>query len=164
MQGSLEQFLGQIARRGSWLGGGSASALSAALAAALLEKLTTQAAAAGRLRRARRECVRLIEQDAACFARVIQAMRAGRRDAFVRSLKAAIEVPCHVILSARAVRRQALASKQRIARQFHSDVQCVIALSRAAEDGAAALVRTNLAWLGDRAYRQQIHRRLRSTR
>jgi len=146
------------------LGGGSAAALSAALAAALLEKLTTRPSAALRLRRSRRECLRLIEQDAACFARVIQAMRAGRREAFVRSLKVAIDVPCRIIFQARSVRRQARASQQRIARQFHSDLQCVVALTQAAEQGAAALVRTNLSWLADRTYARRINRRLRAAR
>ena len=71
LYGSLEQFLEQVARRGSWVGGGSVAALSAALAAAVLEKLVVQPSAGRRLKTIRRQCLALVSQDAERFAKAI---------------------------------------------------------------------------------------------
>ncbi|MBI4003615.1 MAG: cyclodeaminase/cyclohydrolase family protein, partial [Candidatus Omnitrophica bacterium] len=86
---SLEELLRRIARKGSWMGGGSVAALCAALSAALLEKLVVQPAAAQRLRRIRRACLALIPRDARAFSHVIQATRHSDRRGFARALKRA---------------------------------------------------------------------------
>ena len=162
MQASLEQFLEQVARRGSWVGGGSVSALSAALAAALLEKLIPSVPQARRLRRIRRECVRLIDADAGTFARVIRAIREDDQPSFRRSLKAATEIPCRVVEHARMIQAACRQAKRALKPRFRSDLLCAMATARGAEESAQALIRTNLAWLHDPAYARQIRRRLQS--
>ena len=161
MYGSLEQFLEQVARRGSWVGGGSVAALGAALSAALLEKLVVRPAAARRLRALRRECVALIERDATTFARVINATRSSNRRAFARSLKIATEAPYRVFANAHLVRAMGRVEQRAIKPQFQSDVRCALALASAAATSAETLVRTNLAWLKDRAYAAAMRKRLR---
>ena len=156
------QFLEQVARRGSWFGGGSASALSAALSAALLEKLTPSSAVGRRLARIRRVCVRLIERDAVMFARVIETMRAGQRSAFQRALKAATDVPCRVFEYAHVIQAACRIAARTIGPKFQSDVTCARALAVAASEGARALIETNLAWLRDPVYTTRVRRRLRA--
>ncbi|MBI4342581.1 MAG: cyclodeaminase/cyclohydrolase family protein [Candidatus Omnitrophica bacterium] len=164
MQGSVEQFLNQVARRGSWIGGGSVAALSAALSAALLEKLVHQPAAVRRLYRIRRDCLSLVQQDADTFARVIRATRTKDRQAFRRSLKTAIEVPCRVFAHAQALHAACRRATRSINARFHSDLQCAGALADAAGAASCAFIETNLAWLGDRMYTRSIRGRLRSMR
>ena len=158
----LEQFLEQVARRGSWVGGGSAAALCAALAGALLEKLVHQPQAARRLRRIRRECLGLIERDAATFARVIAATRARRREIFRRSLKAATEVPCRVFEHAQTIQTSCRTAQRSVKPRFQSDLRCAMALALAASESARTLILTNLAWLNDPAYTRTIQRRLQA--
>ena len=158
---SLEQFLEQVAHHGSWFGGGSVAAFSAALAAALLEKTLGPSPASGRLHRIRRECVTLIRRDAQAFARAIQAARAGRREAFRRALRRAIDIPCRVVERAQAIRAMSHSYHAAIAPAFQSDRACAEALAKASAESARALIAANLAWLGDRGYTQQIRRRLR---
>ena len=160
--GRVEQFLEQVARRGSWFGGGSASALSTALSAALLEKLTPSSTMRRRLSRIRRACVPLIERDAILFARVIEAMQAEHRGDFERALKAATDVPCQVFEHAHAIQAACRTAARTISRKFQADVTCARALAVAAGAGARALIETNLAWLKDANYTKQIQRRLRS--
>jgi len=163
LQGSVEQFLEEVARRGSWVGGGSVAALSAALAAALLEKLLTHPQAARRLRRIRHACVRLIERDAVTFARVIKATRLKNHQGFRRALKAAIDVPCQVVEHAQAIRRTARDAARSVKPQFQSDLRCAIALADAAGTSARILIDTNLAWLKDPDYTKAIRHRLKSS-
>ena len=162
MLGSLEQFLDQLARRGSWVGGGSVAALSAALAAALLEKLIHKPQTVRRLREARQECVALIRRDAETFARVVQATRTKNRPAFARSLKAATDVPCRVFERAQAVQAACRAAQREVKPQFQSDLRCAMALALAAAESARTLIQTNLAWLNDQAYTRAIRRRLQT--
>lgn len=160
MHESVEEFLEQVARRGSWIGGGSVAALSAALSAALLEKLVVDPTMARRLRRLWHECLALIDRDAHTFARVIHATRANNRHAFARSLKAATEVPCRVFECARTVTVVAQAARKTIKPKFQSDLRCAIALAHASSAAAQALIQTNLAWLNDPGYRRKVRRRL----
>ena len=162
MQGSLKQFLEQVARRGSWVGGGSVAAFSAALSAALLEKLIVRPHVVRALRHARRECLELIQRDADTFARVIEATRTKNQRAFRRSLQAAIDVPCRVFEHAQTIQAECRAAQRAVKPRFQSDLRCAMALALAAAEGARTLIETNLAWLNDRAYAQTIHRRLRS--
>lgn len=159
---SIEQLLDEVARRGSWFGGGSVAALSTALAAALLEKLSVAQATVIRLRGIRCECLRLVEQDARTFASVIAATRTRRQATFRSRLKAAIDVPCRIVERAQTIQRLAREQAGRIKPQFRSDLQCVSALATSAETAARALINTNLAWLNDPRYRLAIHRRLGS--
>ena len=164
MQGSLEQFLEDVAHRGSWVGGGSVAALSAALAAALLEKLVVRVPLARALRSRRRRCLGFMERDARTFARVIQASRAQDHQAFQRALKMATEVPYQVYQHATAIHGACKAAQRSIKPQFQSDLSCAIALADAARVGAKALIDTNLAWLKDRGYATTLRRRLRLAR
>jgi len=158
---SLEEFLEQVARRGSWSGGGSVAAVSAALSVALLEKLSTRPRAVRRLRRLRRECLVLVHRDAQTFSRVIEATRAGNRGAFTRSLKQATEVPYRVFAHAQTVAAICRAERRFIKPRFQSDLHCAMAVAGAAGESARALIRTNLAWLKDQAYTARMTRRLR---
>lgn len=164
MPDSLESFVTQLALRGSWFGGGSAAALTAALAAALLEKVTTTPAVGRRLRRAWRECLTFVEQDARTFAQVIRASRSGDRRAFRRRLKQATEAPCGVAARARMIQVMGRAVQRSVRRQFQSDVFCAISLARAAEASALSLVRTNVTWLKDNRYAARVRRLLRPSR
>lgn len=159
---SLESFVEHVARRGSWFGGGSVAALSAALAAALLEKLVHDPTAVRALRRIRRECLSLIDRDAATFARVIQTTRRKQRSVFARSLKAATEIPCRVFERAAALQAACRAAQRTVNPRFQSDLRCAMATALAAGESARTLVYTNLAWLNDRAYTQQVERRLQA--
>ena len=161
MHASLEEFLEQVARRGSWLGGGSVAALSAALSAALLEKLLLNARTVRQVRRLRCECVALIERDAEAFARVIQATRSHRSGTFQRALRRAIDIPCRLITCCQLIEAHGRRIQPEIKPQFRSDLRCALAVARAAREGALALVDTNLAWLNDQAYAGRVRRRLR---
>lgn len=160
MSGSLEQFLEQVARRGSWIGGGAVAACSAALAAALLEKLVHAPATSQRLRRIRRECLHLIEADARSFAAVIRTLRDNDPAAFRRSLKAATEIPYRVFVRAKGVEGTCRAARRRVKPRFQSDLVCASATARGAAEAAQALIRTNLAWLSDARYAARMRRRL----
>ena len=162
LQGSVEEFLDQVARRGSWIGGGSVAALGAALSAALLEKLVHQPSLVRRLRRIRRECANLVQRDADAFACVIQATRAKDRRAFQRTLKAAIEIPVRVFEHARAVRAVCRQVQRAVNPRFHSDLQCACTLAEAAEGASRGFITTNLAWLNNRAYARRVRSRLRA--
>ncbi len=162
MHKSVDQFLDEIAQRGSWLGGGSVAALSAALSAALLEKLTASPQQARRIKRIRQQCVQLIEHDASTFASVIHAMRARNRRVFVRCLKAATEAQYRVFAQAQTIRLACRRARQAISPRLQSDVRCAQALAEAAGEAAQTLIRTNVAWLNDRAYTNTIQRRLRA--
>ena len=147
MARSLEQVLDEVARRGSWMGGGSAAALSAALAAALLEKLTFQSREARALREVRRACLRLIDQDAKTFARAIEALQFRRVGTFRRWLKVATSVQEDVHQHAKMIQRVSRQAMGRVKPQFRSDLQCAIALAVAAQRSSQVLIRTNRAWL-----------------
>ena len=161
MHGSITRFLGQLARRGSWVGGGSAAALSAAVAAALLQKLIQDRRTSRRLERIRQECVGLVQADAAAFARVIRATRSRRPEAFRRSLKQAIEVPCRVFIHAQTIQALCRATHRAINPRFRSDLRCARALARATGESARGFIDTNLAWLDDPAYSRRVRRQLR---
>ncbi|MBI4353671.1 MAG: cyclodeaminase/cyclohydrolase family protein [Candidatus Omnitrophica bacterium] len=148
---SLECFLDELARRGSWLGGGSVAALSAALSAALLEKLTVQPIERQRVRRIRRRCAALVTKDATVFAHVIRTLRGGSSQAFRRSLKAATAVQQDVLTHADAVITMCRKARRTVKPRFQSDLQCAQALAEAARYASKKLIGTNRAWLNDAA-------------
>lgn len=160
MRTSVETLLEEIARRGSWLGGGSVAALTVALAAALLEKLLLTPRPRAQLRQIRLRGLRLVEQDGVVFARVIAATRQGRRAPFARALRAANDIPCRIFADAHTVLALTREAQRRVKPRFQSDLRCAAALATAAATGAQALIRTNVAWMADAAYAAQIRRRL----
>lgn len=167
MERSLEQVLDEVARRGSWMGGGSAAALSAALAAALLEKLTFQSREARALRRVRRACLQFIDKDAKTFACAIHALQSRQMGAFRRWLCVATTVQEQVHQQAQLIQQMSRQAMRRVRPQFRSDLQCAIALAVAAQRSSQVLIRTNRAWLNHHraapaSRRQPLRRRSRS--
>jgi formiminotetrahydrofolate cyclodeaminase len=156
----IEEFLHQIARRGSLFGGGSAAALTAALSAALLEKLVTAPRVSRRLRRIRQECLTLTLRDAQVFGRVIAASRRKHHAVFARALKQAVDVPWQVFGHAQSVQAACAAARRLVKIRFQSDLRCASAIARAAQDSARVLILTNLAWLNNPAYSRAMRRRL----
>jgi len=150
-----------VARRGSWWGGGSTSALAAALAGALLEKLEVRGAAARRLRASRREAAALAARDAVRFAAVIAASRRGRGRGFSRALKSATAVQLRVFALAGALQRSSARMERSVKTQFRSDLRCAAALARAASVGARELAITNARWLAEPAYTAHVTRAVR---
>ena len=157
---SVERMLDQVARKGSWMGGGSVVALTTAFAAALLEKLTAAARPAERLRRIRRDCLGLVERDAAAFARVIEATRSNDLRQFARCLKAATEIPYRLVRHAAGIQAACRMVERAISPRFRSDLRCAQALARCADASARALIAANLDWLNDAAYAKVMRRRL----
>lgn len=160
LQGSFEHALDEIARRGSWWGGGTVAAFSAALAAALAEKLAAQPSFRRRLHRIRQSCLKLGQADADAFADVIRATRSGSRRAFARSLKAATEVPYDVLGHARTIEDACRRLEREVRPQYRSDLRCASALARAAGASARGFIDTNLAWLRDPGYARRMRRRV----
>ena len=157
---SIDEFLAQVARRGSLVGGGSVVAVGAALAAALLEKLLIRPSQAASIRRIRKACLVLADQDAVVFSRVIAATRQQDRRRFTAALKRATDVPFAVFRHACTLRVAGKQAQRSINPKFHSDLRCALALADAAGVGARTLVLTNLAWLRDARYTRQMKRRL----
>lgn len=153
MKGTLKEVLDEVARRGSWMGGGSAAALSAALAAALLEKLTPQANAARALRQVRRACLVLVDQDAKTFARAIHALQSRHTGTFRQRLRAATAIQEQVFRKARMIQEAGRQSMRRVKPKFRSDLRCAIALAEAAQRSSQVLMRANLAWLNSHGRR-----------
>lgn len=160
---SVEELLHRVARKGSWMGGGSVAALCAALSAALLEKLIVQPQAAKRLRKIQRTCLALIPRDARMFSRAIEATRHGDRHRFSRALKAATEVPWQVFAHAQTVQRMCEQAQRSVKPKFQSDLRCALAVALAASESARTLILTNVAWLNDAAYTRMMRHRLQSS-
>lgn len=156
----METLLEEVARRGSWLGGGSVAALAIALAAALLEKLLLKPRARAQLRQIRQRGLRFVEQDGIVFARVIAATRQGRRAPFARALRAANDIPCRIFADAHMVLALTREARRQVKPRFQSDLKCAAALATAAAAGARALISTNVAWMADAAYTARIRRQL----
>lgn len=160
MESTLEQFLEQVARRGSWVGGGSVAAVGAALSAALLEKLVYQPDAARRFRRVRRECLKLVTRDAEAFSAVIRAMHRKDQPAVQRALKQATEIPWQVFQHAQTVRAACRSAARLVKPRFQADLRCAMALAKASAESATILIHTNLDWLRDPAYTLRMRQRL----
>ena len=146
---SINELLEEIARRGSWYGGGSVAALGAAVSAALLEKLVGEKVAGRRLRRIRRYATRVIEEDAKAFARVIAATRSPNRRRFRSALNAATCAQETVLRAAGEVQRAGRAARRAIKPRFQSDLRCAMALANASAESAKGFIKTNLTWLND---------------
>lgn len=161
MSAPLEHILSQVARKGSWYGGGTAAALGLSVSAALLEKLAQQPKDQQRLRAIRHLGLRLAEQDAQVFARVIAASRLNGSGRRATALKQAIEIPYQVYQGAASVLAIGRRFRRSIKPRFQSDVRCAIALAQASKDAAKGFVDANLAWLDDERYSRLMRRRLK---
>ena len=162
MRASIDEFLSQTAKRGSWYGGGSAAAMTCALAAALLEKLLSRASTARRVHVIRRQAVSLIDADAKAFSSVIRAYYREDKRAVRETLKRAIAIPVSLYRSAN--RLLAIEAKVRpsVPAKYRSDLDCVVALAAAAKTSSRSFVDANLAWLGDPAYSRRVRRQLQA--
>jgi len=178
---SLPDLLDAFASSTPVPGGGSAAALTGATGVALLimvaglpktrtgasSESAELAAASARLRPLRDTLTALIDRDAEAYASVVNAFRlpkgddaqaARRRQAIASAMMSATETP----LDTMRVCRQALASALIVARHgaasASSDVGVAIELLRAASQGAAMNVDTNLASLRDATYLDRVRR------
>ena len=159
---SINKLLEEVARRGSWFGGGSVAALGAAASAALLEKLVHDPRASRRLHQIRTRTIRIIDQDATAFSRVIDATRFPNTRRFRTLLKAATTLQEEVWHAAHEVQRLGRAARRAIKPQLTSDLRCAIALAQAAAQSAEVLITTNLTWLNEPTHARLVRRRLRA--
>ena len=164
LNSSVRTFLDQTATQGTWYGGGSAAAFTCALSAALLEKLARSPASRKTLHVIRTRCVRLIEADAASFARVVRAQSRHDARSMTKALKAAIDVPLQVCRDASRIRKIAIEIRPSIRRHYDVDLRCAVELAQAAGKAAQALVATNLTWLNEPKYSRRIRQHLTSLR
>lgn len=156
----MDRLLAKTAAKGSWYGGGSAAALCCALAAALIEKLARQPRLAAELGAIRRRGVGLVDGDAETFARVIRSLSRRNRPASRRALKAAIDVSRQVFRDARRLLVLSRRVRRAISPRYRVDLDCAVAIARAAGVSARALIMTNLAWLGDPVYSRRIRKQI----
>jgi formiminotetrahydrofolate cyclodeaminase len=162
MTWTVDRMLAQVARRGSWYGGGSVAALCVALAAALLEKLIVRRPALRRLHAIRARAASFIEEDARRFARVIQCTRLGHRGRFREALKSATDIPCRIFEDAQVIQAECRRAQRDVKPQFQSDLRCALAVALAGAESARTLIETNLAWLGDDTNATRISKQLRT--
>ena len=161
MSAPLEHVLSQVARKGSWYGGGTAAALGVGISAALLQKLAQRSGDQKRLEAIRHLALRLAEEDAEVFARVIAACRHNGSAAKSKALKRAVEIPCQVYESASRVHAIGQRLRRSIKPRFQSDVRCALALAQAGRQAAKGFIEANLMWLNEPRYARIIRRRLR---
>lgn len=177
---TVRQFVTALASRAPAPGGGAAAALSSALGAALLAKVgrIVLARRGGATRkvlrqacavcdRERRALVRLMEEDARAYARLVDALRTTR-DSPLRgqSLKAArrraLEVPLAICERTMVVLRQAPVLQAAVGRHLVSDVVAGSALLTSGFSAAAATVSANLDGLAQPAQAAAIRRKLQA--
>ncbi|MBI2174896.1 MAG: cyclodeaminase/cyclohydrolase family protein [Candidatus Omnitrophica bacterium] len=163
MPETLEYYLDEVARRGSWNGGGSVAASAAALSAALLEKLSVDRRHIQKLRRIRRACLALCWEDGRLFARAIAASAQRHpRSFFLRALARATESPCRVLEYSGELSAIEKQLRRAIRPAFQSDLRCAAALNEACRISACVLIETNLLWMGKVPQAAGIRRRLAS--
>lgn len=158
---SLEEFLRAIANRNTGYGGGSVVALNVAMAAALMEKLSPRRDWVTRCAAIRCECLRLVQEDADVFSKVILAFRKQRIRLAYRQLKGATKLQCRVFQHARRLEQMAQTAKESLASRLQSDLCCVIALARAAQTASRELILTNISWVNERPYSRKMRQWLR---
>lgn len=160
MVDDVDGLLAKTATKGSWYGGGSAAALCVALAAALLEKLAQQPRLIAELGAIRRRGAALVDRDAETFARIIYALHRRNRRASRRALTTATEIPRQVFRDARRLLVLSRAVRRTISPRYRVDLNCAVAIAKAAGTSARGLIMTNLAWLADPAYSRRLRREL----
>jgi glutamate formiminotransferase/formiminotetrahydrofolate cyclodeaminase len=159
----LPQYLDALAAPTATPGGGSAAAAAAAMSAALAamaSKLAKLDAAA--FDDDRRFFAEAVERDAQAFSQVIAAHKRPEteRAAFVEeALHGAALAPLEVLERACALRGRL--ETLRIPERFGSELAVAKALIAAAQAGALASVRINLADIQDPAFKARVEDRLR---
>jgi len=183
LAGLVEGFVGRVASESPTPGGGSVSALAVALGAALGEMVcrislgrkslaqhySVNDSALARLTALRDEALRAVDRDAESFEAVMAAMRLPkatsaeqdeRRRAVEEATKAAALVPLATAEHACAT-KEILETLRGIAPpQVASDLAVALLVTEAGRRGAVENVRINLAGLHDRAWAEEIERRL----
>ena len=91
---------------------------------------------------------------------MIRAYYQDNRPAAKQALKRAIEIPVEVYASTQRLLRLAESLTTTVPARYRVDLQCAVALARAAGEAARLLVMTNLVWLGDRTYRLHTQHKL----
>lgn len=175
---SLEQFTEALASSAATPGGGSASALSGALAASLLAMVARITAAhpsyadraavleelAGEADRLRRELLRLVDEDAAAFERVLAAFRLPKETTALKEARsreiqagyqAAVEPPLRVCRHAVEILRLAGRAAELGNPNAVSDVGVAALLAVSALEGAALNVEINLGSIKDETFRDE---------
>jgi methenyltetrahydrofolate cyclohydrolase len=164
---SLAAFGAELASDAPTPGGGSASALAGALAAGLVAMVArlTPDELAGVVEEAdglRTDLLRLVDEDAGAFDRVMAAFRqpkatpeeqAARSEAIQQGYRGAVEPPLGVCTDAVRVLELAAQVAERGNRNAVSDAGVAAHLAAAALEGAALNVRINLAAIKDEAFR-----------
>ena len=115
------------------------------------------------MHRVRRRATTLIEEDARTFATVIRAYYQQDQAAIQRTLKRAIEVPLRVHALACRVTEAGRRHRNTVRQKYRVDLRCAMEFAEASRRVAKALVMTNIAWLGDAAYRRRITRCLQQS-
>lgn len=164
MSKTFSAFFEVLSRRGSAVGGGSAAAVAATLSAGLLEKILPDPAQQARLRRTRKQCFRLIDQDARAFEAVMHHLRQKRKTGLSVPLKQASEVQWRLLENAQALITDCSQLGIVINRSYRSDLACARHLAQAAAKSAEGFIRANAVWLDDDAYREQTRTRLAALR
>jgi formiminotetrahydrofolate cyclodeaminase len=146
---SIDQFAMLTASTAPTPGGGSSMALAVACAAALGEKVarkSTRATAHAmwqRLRRVRQRAVRLVEEDAQAYRRVVRALRAQRPAQIRSALRGATRAARDIQREAQQVVLMVKRLQRLSPAIWTSDVTCAQQLAAASVQGSAALVRAN---------------------
>src|SRR6266568_1209032 len=183
LAGLVEGFVGRVASESPTPGGGSVSALAVALGAALGEMVcrislgrkslaqhySVNDSALARLTALRDEALRAVDRDAESFEAVMAAMRLPkatsaeqdeRRRAVEEATKAAALVPLATAEHACAT-MEVLETLRGIAPpQVASDLAVALLVTEAGRRGAVENVRINLAALHDRAWAEEIEKRV----
>ncbi len=170
----VRQFVEALASRAPAPGGGAAAALTGALGAALLGMmgrivLARPGGSASRRRvrqacavcdRARRALLRLMDDDARAYARLVALWRGGPSPTRRAAQRRALEVPLAICERTMMALRQAPALQAAAGRHLVSDVAAGTALLTGGFAAAAATVAANLDGLGQPAQAAAIRRKL----
>lgn len=161
---TFDGLLEEISRPGSPMGGGSAAALAAALGAALGYKVARLSHEDAERFAAHREFFAgMAGRDAAAFAEVSRARKAGESgERLQAAYRQAAAAPAELTERAKQLDRDLLELKDRAPAKLHSDVMTALGLSRAARAGGIAAAKANLAFIEDAEFRRQIEQRMES--
>lgn len=172
---SIDAFTEALASDAATPGGGSAAALSGALAASLVamvanltaEQTETLAQIAADAESRRQSLVRLVDDDAAAFDRVLAAFRLPKetpelKEARSREIQAAYRAAADVPLAVCREALEILALAGQVAELGNpnavSDAGVAALLAASALEGAALNVEINLGSIKDESYRNEAER------
>ena len=172
---TVRQFVEALASRAPAPGGGASAALSSAMGAALLGMVgrivlaRSSGARSQALKQAcavcdreRRALLRLMDDDARAYARLVVLWRGGPSPARRAAQRRALEAPLAMCERTMTVLRQAPALQAAAGRSLVSDVAAGMALLTGGFAAAAATVSANLDGLGQPARASAIRRKLQT--